>query len=215
MCPFVRNKNNVTSLLLLLHLVLQYKQWLKGHSTNTVVRACFMSFSTPPKNVILWIYFRNNLWILHCNVWLFTRSVMNVPLSLCTVVNSKWKKQFSWPWNNKNSLHFEFNVRFFTLSCQVSPLRRSKTNLDLHELEDLFFCLLKKSRAASTGCGRENIVHPRLLLRIQVDPWGNLIHGHLPLTLVLGHRLEWWAHKKNVGWGSHTAKDRVVQRMIN
>lgn len=98
---------------------------------------------------------------------------------------------------HKNSPLFEVNVSFFffTLSCQVTPRRRSKTNLDLHELEDLFLCLLKKSRAASTGCGRENIVHPRLLLRIQVDPRGNLVHGHLPLTLVLGHRLEWWAHK--------------------
>lgn len=66
--------------------------------------------------------------------------------------------------------------------------KKKQTNLDPHELQDLFLCFLEQSSAGSTGNGCENIVH-RLFLWIQIDPRGDLVYGHPSLPLVLGHRL--------------------------
>lgn len=127
-------------------------------------------------------------WMLVENLLLFT-----IPMGLMTIL-----KMYA----RLCKIAYE-KVMFYYSSqsclCHTIPLRnnnqdtlsvtKTKTNLDPHEFEDLFLSFLKQSSTGSTGYRCKNIVHSRLFLWIQIDPWGNLIYCHSPLPLVLGYRL--------------------------
>lgn len=121
----------------------------------------------------------------------FAASLINVLCSLHIVfIHHKYKIK----------LFLDVNMRKFCSGflSQIRSVRalleEMSTNLNLHEFEDFFLSFLKQSSTWSIWYRCENVVHSGLFLWIQIDPWGNLIHCHPPLPLVLGYRLLWYTY---------------------